>query len=70
MALNPAHCKVLMNDGHTYVGYISSDGKAITVYTDELDDAMCVGWFQLIDGELHDVLGTSGTVVKVGEISK
>lgn len=67
MALNPAHCKVLMNDGLTYVGYISSDGKAITVYTDELDDAMCVGWFHLIDGELVDVMHDGVSVGKVGE---
>lgn len=70
MALNPAHCKVLMSDGLTYVGYISSDGKAITVYTDELDDAMCVGRFQLIEGELWDVFPMSGTKHKVGEIKE
>lgn len=47
--------KVLMNDGLEYVGYISSVDGCITIYTDEQDDAMFLGRFELSGSEVWAV---------------
>lgn len=56
--------KAIMNDGLEYVVHISEDGLTCEVYTDDEDDAMYLGIFNVDRDVVYGVVGSGFDVDK------